>query len=176
MRCIRELDSPYFMHEVVKRLVVLAVETTRGTQLELAADLLCSLRESGVLSEDALHAGLTRVLEVRVRAVMLPPPRCCLRRAPLSPSPQTADDLALDVPETGARLGRVLAHLISCHALAAAFLPSLPQQLFRDPASAASQARRAVEQSARESDAPAADASDAAAADAAASAAGSADA
>ena len=55
-----ELNAPYFLHEVIKRLLILATEKTTREE-ELAVQLIQSLEASGAVSRGQLAMGLDRV-------------------------------------------------------------------------------------------------------------------
>ena len=60
VRCVKDLDAPYFLHEVVKRVVVLASEHGKD-KVDPAITLLKALQSADVLSENQLKMGLSRV-------------------------------------------------------------------------------------------------------------------
>jgi len=62
VRCIIELEAPSFMHEVVKRLVVLSLDHSLPEQA-LARALLGRLHAQALLSPEQLALGCKRLLE-----------------------------------------------------------------------------------------------------------------
>jgi len=59
VRCVQELDAPFFGHEVVKRVVYRGVEKG-GESLRSSLNLLKTLLESGALDHHQLTMGMTR--------------------------------------------------------------------------------------------------------------------
>mmetsp|Transcript_27721 Transcript_27721/g.81528 ORF Transcript_27721/g.81528 Transcript_27721/m.81528 type:complete len:88 (-) Transcript_27721:220-483(-) len=62
MRCVRELHKPAFHHELVKRLIVAAIDVPRREQ-ELAVGLVQRMVTEEVLSPEQLCLGRQRAAE-----------------------------------------------------------------------------------------------------------------
>lgn len=56
-RCIRELDMPFFSHEVVKRALVMAIENNNDKMLDLLDECYCE----ALITTNQLTKGFTRV-------------------------------------------------------------------------------------------------------------------
>ncbi|MCO5613445.1 hypothetical protein L7F22_067721 [Adiantum nelumboides] len=76
-RCIRDLDMPFFHHEVVKKALVMAMEKQNDNLLELLHE--CS--NEGLITLNQMSKGFTRIAD-------------------------TMDDLALDIPDAKDRFMR----------------------------------------------------------------------
>lgn len=85
-RCIRELGVPFFHHEVVKRALVLGMETQTSEQLILK--LLKEASEEGLISSSQMVKGFSRLAE-------------------------TLDDLILDIPSAKATFQSLVPKAIS---------------------------------------------------------------
>ncbi|KAL1503562.1 hypothetical protein AB1Y20_012040 [Prymnesium parvum] len=62
VRCIVELEAPFFLHEVVKRLVVLSLDYAHAKQ-HLARQLISRLYTQSILSSEQLALGLKRLVQ-----------------------------------------------------------------------------------------------------------------
>ena len=65
VRCVRELDTPVFLHELVKKLAVLSMDGPKGGSREraLAVALAQRLVNEGILAREQLTLGCQRTLE-----------------------------------------------------------------------------------------------------------------
>mmetsp|Transcript_58763 Transcript_58763/g.187497 ORF Transcript_58763/g.187497 Transcript_58763/m.187497 type:complete len:703 (-) Transcript_58763:1595-3703(-) len=81
-RCLRELNVPFFHHEVVKKSLVVAIET-KGAEGRMEA-LLAELAKAGVISESQMTKGFSRTADA-------------------------LDDLSLDNPNARETLQRIVA-------------------------------------------------------------------
>ncbi|GJP39387.1 hypothetical protein CLOM_g23763 [Closterium sp. NIES-68] len=93
-RCIRELNLPFFHHEVVKAALIMAMENKPKEAALLS--LLQEAAQEGLISASQVSKGFGRVF-------------------------QNIDDLALDVPSAPDDLQRMVAHATSHGWLSAAF-------------------------------------------------------
>jgi len=62
-RCVRELEAPSYLHEVVKKLVSSAIVDGGPRELELALQLTRRLSEDTLLTGEQLAHGCTRLVE-----------------------------------------------------------------------------------------------------------------
>jgi len=61
--CVRELNSPFFSHEIVKRAVKVSLDKTEEEQIAMSA-LLAHLQANELVSSEQLKKGLDRTYEV----------------------------------------------------------------------------------------------------------------
>ena len=62
-KCLRESQPPFFMHEVVKRALTLAIERRDAKVATMVIDLLAALSESGLVTVNQMAKGFMRVHE-----------------------------------------------------------------------------------------------------------------
>jgi len=94
-RCITDLASPMFHHEVVKRLLVLSLERAEKDRA-LAVTLLIFTARNDVISRRQLHQGFARVV-------------------------MALDDLSLDIPDVAPKLTTIVDQLASANVLSVTF-------------------------------------------------------
>ena len=78
VRCIRELHSPYFLHEVVKRGVSVSLDSSEEAQVNMSR-LFARLVQDDIMPQEQCALGFSRLLE-------------------------TAADLSLDIPAAPQRI------------------------------------------------------------------------
>lgn len=62
-RCLKELDVPHFHHELVYDAVVMSIEKSTERAAQLICNLLKSLCETIVITQDQMEQGIKRVFE-----------------------------------------------------------------------------------------------------------------
>ncbi|VAH88304.1 unnamed protein product [Triticum turgidum subsp. durum] len=78
-RCIRELNIPFFHHDVVKRALVLAIERGGAAEGHIL-DLLKSASDQGVINESQIIKGFNRMIDsVDDLTLDVPNARCLLK-------------------------------------------------------------------------------------------------
>ena len=63
VRCVRELDAPSFLHQVVKQIVSASVVDGGPREFDLAVQLTIALSDAGLLPAEQLALGCTRLVE-----------------------------------------------------------------------------------------------------------------
>ncbi|KAK4751938.1 hypothetical protein SAY87_020736 [Trapa incisa] len=97
-RCMKDLKVPFFHHEIVKRVLVMAIEKTQAEDLLL--DLLKEVCEKGLINASQVSKGYDRMID-------------------------SIDDLTLDVPKAREKLHHLITRAASEGWLCASSLKSL---------------------------------------------------
>lgn len=98
-RCIKDLNVPFFHHEIVKRTIIMAMENQQSRRGLL--DLLKVAAEEGLINSSQISKGFSRIIDV-------------------------IDDLSLDIPNANKMLQALISEAASDGWLSASSLKPLP--------------------------------------------------
>lgn len=98
-RCIKDLNVPFFHHEIVKRTIIMAMENQQSRRGLL--DLLKVAAEEGLINSSQISKGFSRIIDI-------------------------IDDLSLDIPNANRMLQALISEAASDGWLSASSLKPLP--------------------------------------------------
>lgn len=98
-RCIKDLNVPFFHHEIVKRTIIMAMENQQSRRRLL--DLLKVAAEEGLINSSQISKGFSRIIDI-------------------------IDDLSLDIPNANKMLQALISEAASDGWLSASSLKPLP--------------------------------------------------
>lgn len=100
-RCIKDLNVPFFHHEIVKRTIIMAMENQQARRRLL--DLMKKAADEGLINSSQISKGFGRIIDI-------------------------IDDLALDIPNANRMLQSLISEAASDGWLCASSLRPLPLQ------------------------------------------------